>query len=250
MTVWKEPPAALGLGAGEIQLWRCAEDMPAGRLADLGELLDSEERSRAQQYRFEPDRRRFVLCRGILRELLGRYLGCGPSGVRFSRGAHGKPGLAVEQHPGSRLQFNLSHTRGMCLIGFAEEHAIGVDVEAVDPKRDWSMLGRRFLHPGEWEMISALAMGERAAAFYTCWTCKEAYLKARGDGLTRALTSFQVSFASGSGPIQLLDDSAPRPGGNSAQTRWWLERLDPGEGFAAAVASPGRPVQWQCFQYR
>jgi 4'-phosphopantetheinyl transferase len=219
-------------------------------LAEVSGLLNSEEQSRAQQYRFEPDRQRFVLCRGILRELVGRYLGCSPQEVEFARGAHGKPELAAKHRVAWRLEFNLSHTRGMCLIGFARDHAIGVDVEAIDPKRDWSMLARRFLHPGEWEMISSLPEAQRASAFYTCWTCKEAYVKARGEGLSRGLTSFQVILPAGTGQIGLSDESAQNAAAGSDAAQWWLKRLDLGANCAAAVASPRRPVRWECFLYR
>jgi 4'-phosphopantetheinyl transferase len=248
-TVWSDPFASLKLEDDTVHLWRCAENLTADRLGEVAEALNTEERARAQQYRFEPDRRRFVLCRAILRDLVGRYLGCPPRDVEFARGAHGKPELAAKDRGAWQLEFNLSHTRGMCLIGFARDRAIGVDVEAIDPKRDWSMLGRRFLHPGEWEMISSLPMAQQAAAFYTCWTCKEAYVKARGEGLSRGLTSFQVLLPAGLGQIRISDELAENARETSDATEWWLKRLDLGTDWAAAVASPRCPVRCECFQY-
>jgi 4'-phosphopantetheinyl transferase len=241
---WIDPPPALELAPGNIHLWRSTEDIDPAQFAELAKSLSPEEHRRAEQYRFEPDRKRFVLCRGVLRDLLGRYLGCTAQSVRFARGPNGKPELDAAYHDSS-LDFNLSHTKGMCLIGFAVGHPIGVDVEAIDPKRDWAMLGRRFLHPHEWEMISGLPIAHRAAAFYTCWTCKEAYLKASGEGLTRGLTTFEVILKEDTQPVQLVD-AAARP----MDTAWWLQSLNVAPQIAAAVASPRRPDQLQTFQYR
>ena len=242
---WIDPPLALKLDPGTIHLWRCTEELDSSQLADLAKALSPEENRRAEQYRFEPDRRRFVLCRAVLRDLLGRYLGCSAASVRFTRGPNGKPQLDASHHDGSPLDFNLSHTKGMCLIGLAVGHPIGVDVEAIDPKRDWAMLARRFLHPGEWDMISGLPLEQRAAAFYTCWTCKEAYLKASGEGLTRGLTTFEVILKEDAQPVQLVD-AAARP----VDTSWWLRKLELDPHVAAAVASPRRPDQLQMYQYR
>jgi 4'-phosphopantetheinyl transferase len=247
---WIDPPPTLTIDPGAIHLWRCTEDIDPAKLADLAKSLSPEENRRAAQYRFEPDRNRFVLCRAVLRDLLGRYLGCSAQSVLFAHGLNGKPQLDATYHNGSPLDFNLSHTKGMCLIGFALGHPIGVDVEAIDPKRDWAMLGRRFLHPNEWQMISRLPLDHRAAAFYTCWTCKEAYLKASGEGLTRGLTTFEVVLKEDAQPVQLVDPAA-RP----VDTSWWMQKLDgidPAQPphIAAAVASPERPDQVQTFQYR
>jgi 4'-phosphopantetheinyl transferase len=242
-TFWIDSPSDLQLQAGTIHLWRCPEEIAATKLDDLSRSLNAQEQRRAQQYRFEPDRRRFILCRGVLRDLLGRYLDCPPDQVRFTSGAHGKPALATEHQAGSLLDFNLSHTRGMCLLGFTHGRAIGVDVESVEPNRDWEPMARRFLHPNEWQRILTLPVARRASSFHSCWTCKEAYLKGRGEGLTRGPGSFEVILPQDSEPPQIVDDSA------NPDENWWLRELSVGPGFAAACASAVRPITTAYFQY-
>jgi 4'-phosphopantetheinyl transferase len=240
---WLSPPSDLHLEPEVIHLWRCAGDATASSFAELARTLNSEETRRAEQYRSEPDRRRFVLCRGILRNLLGRYLDCPPESVRLSRDSRGKPVIDSNHHQHSSLNFNLSHTTGMCVIGFALSHAIGMNVETVAPKRDWTPMARRFLHPREWEYISKLPVAERASAFYACWSCKEAYLKARGDGLTRAPTSFEVVL-----PIKFPSTSIVDPAAG-AMRGWWLHPFEPAAGFIASAASEAVPVRMDCFDY-
>jgi 4'-phosphopantetheinyl transferase len=240
---WLSPPSDLHLEAEVVHLWRCAEDTAASSVDKLASTLNSEETRRAEQYRSEPDRRRFVLSRGILRDLLGRYLDCPPESVRLSRDPRGKPVIDSTHHHESSLHFNLSHTTGMCVIGFAPSHAIGMNVEAVDPKRDWTPMARRFLHPREWEFISKLPVAERASAFYACWSCKEAYLKARGDGLARAPTSFEVVLPVESPLSRIVDPAAGAP------KSWWLHPVELGPGFVAAAASEAVPVRTDCFDY-
>ncbi len=238
---WLAPPTAgLTLPAQSVHLWRAAASAPAGQLEKLGAILSPDEMARAAAFYRAPDRDRFVLCRGILRTLLGRYLRRPPESVVFDYGAHGKPALAGAPD----LHFNISHTMGLCLFAFSREQAVGVDVEAIHDRGDMESTARQCFHPHEWEFIASLPEAQRCAAFYACWTCKEAYLKARGVGLAAEPDTFEVIPAA-----PLAGDATVHVPGQAEQP-WWLHVLDVGPAFAAAVAAPVHPQVIRQFGWR
>lgn len=166
---------------GEVHVWCVALDGPSeGFYASLG----PDERERSARFRFERDRRRFVVAHGVLRDLLGRYLGTEPGEVRFAYSAFGKPALSPEF--GSRFKFNLSHSAGCALIAVAAGAEIGVDVERVRSLPDQVEIARRFFSAAEVDQLRRLPSDRRTEAFFGCWTKKEAYGKARGEGLESA----------------------------------------------------------------
>jgi len=223
------PPESLCLSSGEVHVWRADLEQPlALQRACLG-LLDQDERARAGRFHFEKHRRRFVLGRGFLRVLLGRYLGLAPDQVRFVYGPYGKPALADEHNTG-RLCFNTSHSHELAVYAFVQENEIGVDVEYIKTDFASEDIARHFFSADEVEALMAIAEKERAAAFFRCWTRKEAYIKAIGSGLSHPLAEFDVSFAANE-PAALLRDRRD----TNATSRWSMFNLE-FKGYAGALA--------------
>jgi 4'-phosphopantetheinyl transferase len=238
--VWNQPPAALQLAAGEVHVWRADLSELASRLAALGDLLSDDERARAGRFRFARDHDRFVVTRGLLRELLHRYLDVPPARLLFRYGSHGKPALAPPL--GGGLRFNVSHSHDLALFAFCREHDLGVDVEHIRADIECDQLARHFFSPLEVAALLALPAGARVEAFFRCWTLKEAYLKAHGEGLSVPLDQFDVAFAPGTPPALLATRSDP-----ADAARWTLATLDPGACYAAALAVERPITSIQCW---
>jgi len=186
--------------------------------------LSDDERNRSARFRFEPDRRRFVVAHGVLRDLLGRYLGTDPGQIRFVYNAFGKP----ELHPefGSRLTFNLAHSGDLALIAIARDAWVGVDVECIDARgqSNYADIARSLFSATEVDALSRVPSHLYVKAFFNCWTMKEAYVKGRGEGLTLPLTSFTVPITTDPAPASV------RCG------RWSLFTLHPAPGYVGALA--------------
>jgi 4'-phosphopantetheinyl transferase len=188
-----EPPAvARLLGVGQAHLWLLPLDRPPVPVADLVRVLSPEEHDRAARFHFIADRRRFEAGRGLLRAVLGHYLGAAPAGLRFVYGPYGKPALRSEG-AGQALEFNLSHCGGWALLGVTRGAAIGVDLEVERELPDHADIARSNFAPAERAELLGLPPAERLAGFFATWTRKEAYVKAIGDGLTVRLDQFEVS---------------------------------------------------------
>jgi len=228
------------LVAGEIHVWRAGDAQPSEILHRLTQTLSDDEKSRAVAYHFEADSRRYIACRGILRDLLGRYLNRSPESLRFGYTAFGKPFLTDDPS----LAFNVSHTKGLCLLAFSAVGDVGVDVEVISDQIDIKSLADKYFHPHEWEALVALPEGDRRAAFFACWTCKEAYLKARGLGLSENLSTFEVIP-----PLPTVGEAMIHPRSAEAYS-WWLGVLAAGASFAAAVSSAVRPTSLRCFDWQ
>lgn len=230
--VWAEAPAPPALRADEVHVWRIALEPPRTSLARLAARLSQDERRRAARFRFERDRRRFHAARGALRELLAGYLGEEPERLAFVEGLHGKPGLAISR--GEELRFNLSHSGELALCAVSRRREVGVDVEQVRELPDAEALARRFFSDVETAALEALPEAQRLAAFFRCWTRKEAYLKAVGAGLLQPLDGFDVSLLPELGECELSVRGRPEE-----TARWSLQSLDVGAGYAAAVVAEG-----------
>jgi 4'-phosphopantetheinyl transferase len=218
----------------EVHVWRASLDAfpEAGALA-AG--LSADEQQRAGRFRVPQVRSRFIAARSILRNILGRYLECAPSLLRFHYREHGKPFLAPNSFRDD-LRFNLSHSHGLALYAVSRAREVGIDLERIRSDREHQRLAERFFSPREAAALRDLAPEDRIDAFFQCWTRKEAYLKARGEGLAIPLASFSVSLAPGE-PAALVSVD----GDDREAARWWLSSIDPGPGFAAALAVEGAP---------
>jgi 4'-phosphopantetheinyl transferase len=171
--------------------------------------------------------------RGLLRIILGHYVEAPPEGLRFCYNPYGKPALDPTQDRGS-LRFNLSHSGGRALYAVARGREVGVDVETIRTEFAGLAIAERFFAPAEVAVLRDLAPEHRTRAFFSCWTRKEAFIKARGKGLSIPLDTFEVSLAPGA-PAALLATHDDR----DEAARWTLFDLDPGPGFAGALAVEG-----------
>ena len=227
----------------EIHVWHAHLDLLAERTEQLASGLSEDEKTRAGRFHFAKDRAHFVHTRGVLRALLGHYLNVSPANVKFRYGHTGKPGLSPEfRNPG--LQFNLSHSHGQLLVGIARRCAIGVDIEKIRPDTDIEKIAERFFSFAETEQLRAVdGLGKRTA-FFNGWTRKEAYLKARGEGIGEGLDQFAVSLLPGM-PARLLFDRRD-PG---AVSRWSVHDLETTAGFSAALVVEGLDLSLRRFEW-
>ena len=229
------PAGSFHLASGEVHSWCASLDVPPETCARLYATLGCDERTRSAQFRFERDRERFIVAHGVLRDLLGRYLQCQPGRIRYVYNAFGKPDLSPES--GSLITFNLSHSAGLALIAIAAAASVGVDLESIRAQPDYAEVARRFFSAAEVDQLSALPSDRYAEAFFSCWTKKEAYLKACGQGLSVSLDSFSVPVTAdpADGPVDLdgaSDSLVPA-------RRWSLYTIQPAPGYIGALAIEG-----------
>ena len=190
-----------------------------------GEVLSEDERARAQRFVFDVHRRRFIAARAWLRRCLAERLGRPAASLRFEYGPVGKPALAGTD----RLRFNLSHSGRYALLAVTEGAEVGVDIEHVRPLSDMEALAERVFSAAERAALAAVPAERRVEAFFAGWTRKEAYIKARGEGIA-LLGAIEVVLSPGQAPR--LVRVADRP---DEPERWSIEALSPVPGFAAAV---------------
>jgi 4'-phosphopantetheinyl transferase len=238
-TSWTLPSVHPSLPGDEVHVWRASLDQPA---ADYTMLLSSDERARADRFRFEQERRRFIVGRGALRIILGRYLNSPPEKIKFEYHAHGKPSLPDRLLP-LEIRFNLSHSEDMALLAVTQNREVGIDIESLRRNLDAGNLANQFFSPAERAELEALPSDRKLASFFSGWTRKEAYLKARGEGMTYPLDQFTVSMDCDK-PAELLDvKDDPRE-----LSRWSLHTLAPAPGYIGALVVEGHHrhlVQWQ-----
>ena len=209
-------------------------------LESLWQTLSTDEQERANRYRFARDRQAFITRRGRLRLILGRYLGLDPASLQFSYNPYGKPALQPEA--AGQLCFNLSHSQGLALFAFARQVDIGVDLERLRSDFDHLELAERFFSAGERAELNALPLESRPQAFFLCWTRKEAFIKAHGEGLSLPLDHFDVSLTPGE-PARLVATRA----GLETPDQWSLFNLEPAPDYLAALAVRGRGYELHCW---
>lgn len=230
----------LPLAPGGIHIWRATQTVEPAVLSRLYVLLDAEEKARAERFVFQRDRDRFIAGRGVLRELLAAYIGCAPAGIGFDYGPQGKPSLrAREPEALGRIRFNTSHSHGLAAFAFALDCELGVDVELIRSDFGGEEIAERFFSRDEVAELMSLPAEARAEAFFLCWTRKEAYIKARGQGLQIPLASFSVSLTPGQ-PEQLCAVDA---------SRWELRSFQPKEAYAGALVAEGKGHSLRYFDW-
>jgi len=224
---WRASDEILNLKNDEIHIWRVKQRFGCAEVERFMSLLSEEELERVRRFRCPKDFDRFVISRGVLRSLLSRYLRLHPKKVCFAYSEQGKPELSTG---GScHLRFNLAHSGEITAYAFAQKRRIGVDVEKIRFDFPVDEIAERFFSRVERDALRRLPASQRHRGFFLCWTRKEAYLKATGDGLTLPLSQFDVSLEQGQ-PAALL---ATRPDPAEAK-RWQLENLDIDPDYAGA----------------
>jgi 4'-phosphopantetheinyl transferase len=208
--IWSAPPPDLVLPPDAIHVWRAAADADRSRIEALARTVSPEERERAGRFAFQENRDRFLVRRGMVRALLGWYLAIPPERVEIEPDVRGKPSLAAS------LRFNVSHSGELILVAVALDREVGVDLERIEPSTVDVRIAEHFFSRREAAELRAVPAAQRPNAFFARWTRKEAYLKARGDGLA-GLTD----------------------GGTPQDPRWSVRALEPGPGYVGALAAWG-----------
>lgn len=235
-SLWAPPPLELVAAKTEVHVWRVS--LNESLVTELLAMLSADERERADRFHFDRDRNRFIVARGSLRSILGSYLSREPAELGFSYAQYGKPSLA-----GNEISFNLSHANELALIAITRDRRIGVDIEFIRPDFASEQIAERFFSGQEVDVLRALPPDQQAEAFFSCWTRKEAYIKAIGEGMSMPLDQFNVSLAPGSAAALLgnLRDE-------SEVSRWSLKALSPGPSYLGAIAVEGHGWQLKCWQ--
>ena len=232
---WLPAPKKLDLLLNDVHIWRINLNSDELQLQFYRETLSSDEIARAERFYFPEHRQRFMAGRGTLRAILGQYLDIAPKQVEFEYQPRGKPLLAAK-FADKGLLFNLSHSQDLALLGISYQHQIGVDLEYIRTMSDLESLAKRFFSFKEYEHLRLISPQEQQQIFFRYWTCKEAYLKATGDGLVQ-LEEIEISLTPNQ-PSQLL-----------VSGDWNLRELTPAENFAAAVVVAGSNINLHCWEY-
>jgi len=200
-------------------------------LENLLSFLSPDERERANRYRFEKHRNSFIVGRGLLRLILGGYIGILPSSVRFIYGDCGKPALLDRPD----VVFNIAHSEDFMVCAVGENLQLGVDIEFIREIENMEDIARHFFCFTEYREVFALPAELRARAFFNCWTRKEAFIKALGHGLSYPLDRFRVTLEPGQ-RAELLSIE----GCEASQLRWSLHDVTPSNNYAATLAVDDR----------
>jgi 4'-phosphopantetheinyl transferase len=226
--------APLALPEDEVHLWRVDLEGIRADESRWQKALSSDESARAARFHFPGDRQHFVASRALLRMVLAGYLATDPGSLSFSYSKKEKPALGPA-HATSDITFNVSHSGGIALFAFTRRREIGVDVEQVRLDFDVEAIARRFFSAHEQRQLAGLPNEKRFEAFFRCWTRKEAYIKATGEGLSLPLHQFDVSVAADDQEALL----STRPD-NSEVALWSLREIPAGPGYVAALCVRGR----------
>lgn len=241
-SAWSPPSFFPPLPPGEVHVWRARLDAPGLPASHYLELLSIDERERAARCCSPLHRRDAIVSRGMLRLLLARYLDSDPGQLRFEYGPNGKPALAGGF--GALVRFNLSHSHNLALYAVTAGADVGIDLERVRPSLASERVADRFFAPEEAAALKLLPSASRPAAFFACWTRKEALLKAKGGRIGEALRGFQVSLDPDEESAALRFRDAPEE-----SDHWSIVNLSPGRGWAAALAVEGLPREVRCWQW-
>lgn len=231
---------------GEVHVWVASLNPPDFAFERLIRCLSEDEGERAARFRSDLHRRHYIVARGLLRTLLGRYVKTSPTHLVIAYGSNDKPFLAYPCADPT-LGFNLSHTTELAALAFVYGRDIGIDIERLRPIDDFERIADRFFAGSEKEALRNMPAEQRSEAFLRIWTRKEAYIKAIGDGLSMPLERFDVSGASRGSPVLRLFD-----GPVAKASQWCLEDFEPDETHvgALAIVQPVPQVRWLSVDWR
>jgi 4'-phosphopantetheinyl transferase len=223
------PPIA-PLAINEVHIWYTLIEHLHAYVTEFSSILSADETTRARRFYFVNDRERYIIGRGLLRRLLASYLDLEPSQIQFTYGACGKPELRAKKK-GNELRFNLSHSKDLLIYAFCWDRLVGIDVEHIHSMPDEQRLAEEFFSAPESAFLQALSGNQRLEAFFKLWTCKEAFLKATGDGLAKSMDQFEIQLAGGE-----LARLVSIEGDPNQAVCWHLETFEPVPGYQAALA--------------
>ncbi len=231
------------LGDAEAHLWLVDLDLIPERMTDFASILSEDERDRARRFLKQVDAERYASARASLRCILGSYLQLNPRQLRFAYSNFGKPHLADEGHA-APLHFSVAHSAALALFGVGRSHNIGVDLERMRDDVEVIDLAARFFSPREAEILRSLTGARRLEAFFCGWTRKEAYLKARGHGLSYGLDRVEVALEPGEPVVIIGAQDDP-----DVSKRWTLQHLSPAPGYIGAAAIEAPNMTFQMFRW-
>ncbi len=224
---WSREFSGQSIHADDAHIWRMFLDLPTDDVKDFFKTLSADELEKAARFHLEKDQNKFIVARGALRKILGKYLNRNPDSFRFSYTLHGKPFLEDYDD----FCFNLSHSGDFAVYAFTYNRKIGIDIELVQEGFAFEQIALRFFSEGEIESLNKISNEKRLELFFQYWTRKEAFIKAKGEGVSFPLEQCDVSrFNRGNlSPIQLFNCTA----GNS---NWHGLDLFPAPGYVGAIA--------------
>lgn len=234
----------MALRDGDVHVWVGELDKTVSELYRFIHPLSSDERMRAERFHFEKDRNRFIVRHGILRMILGHYLDLDANRLRFHHGENGKP--VLNETPGIvDIKFNLSHSNGVALFAFARHSDIGVDIEYIRDISEMDLLAERYFSITENDVFRSIPKNQRKEAFFKCWTCKEAFVKALGDGLSWSLGKFDVSMVPGeSGKLLRIKDDSKEA------SQWFIQTFNPTPDYVGSIAVRSRIPKIRCWKWK
>ncbi len=235
-SAWLATPADLEISCSTIDVWQCPLDPAVDQVSELSKYLSGQERQRADQFRFADKRNQFVSTRARLRQCLALGTGLPAGKIEIETDASGKPFLAGQARC-SDIHFNISHTNGLALIAITRAQPVGIDIESVAQNIQYTRLAHNYFSTREKNAIASLPSGQVPAAFFACWTRKEAVLKAVGTGLAHGLDSFDVATAP-----EITHCQAELQSDDGLVNTWYIETLPCETGFAGALAYQKKPV--------
>ncbi len=228
--MWQSSPKNIALSPTDIHVWKVSLNISLNSQNDFWLTLSEDEKLRANRFRFPHLRVRYIAARGTLRALLGQYLSVLPIEIQFSYGEQGKPFLT--DFPD--FKFNISHSEDLAVFAFAKEITLGIDVEFINPKIDTEVIAPRFFSKNEAATLLKLSPLKRPPVFFNCWTRKEAFIKAKGGGLSIPLDQFEVTLLPEDTPQLLAIDWAPEEVEN-----WSIFSFNVGPEFVGALMTDG-----------
>jgi 4'-phosphopantetheinyl transferase len=236
--VWSLPPQVFDIRENAVHVWSIGPHDADSCLECCRDLLSLEERERAAKFKFERDRRRYIVAHGGLRSILASYSKMNAVDLQFSLGGNGKPYLEPTSVTPT-FQFNLSHSHASALIAVTKNGEVGIDIEHIREDFAFDEVAERFFTSREVAALRALPSGLQRQAFYQCWTGKEAFLKAKGTGLSGALDEVEIVHTS-EGAVRI----------SGTLPNWKLVELSPADGYVGALATGGSVDEIKCFRSR
>jgi 4'-phosphopantetheinyl transferase len=234
---WVTPPVQLASPEGTIHVWLISLSQRGHVYKSLTGLLSSSEQERAARFKFDQHRQRFVVAHAALRSILSQYLKTTPMNVQFVNGPNGKPKLA-EEFARSDVRFNLSHSFDLALLAVIRGREIGIDVELVKEDYAFEDVAARFFTAEELAAFRALPVHLQRQGFFKCWTSKEAFLKAKGTGLSGKLDEVEITLS-----------SEQRVLINASVAGWTLSEVNPGNNYEAALVIEGGAMPIECYRW-
>ncbi len=239
--LWDTPPANLSCSDDEVHIWMTSVSLLKKEIPLFKSLLNHEESSRTTRFVYEKDRDTCILSRVALRDILGRYLAINPRAIAFNNNEYGKPFIDRKDNA-DNITFNLSHAGDVIICGITSNRDIGIDVELIKEMESIDALIRQNFSGIEQEYFKRLSPDEKKRAFFTCWTRKEAYIKAHGKGLSYPLDSFSVTVGPGDDASLLCDD-------NDDVSSWSLKEIISSPEYVGAVAVKGRNINYRYYRW-